>query len=137
MEQSVAVHALQNLIATGIVLKEKAVTDEANKKKVQYILKDSMFKFWYQFVPDGMGAIELDRGEIFYQKVVKPKISGFMGSVFEQICRHYTLICGVTGKLDYFVTTVACHKFSTQTLPLPPQSIIILNKQGKDAKNIQ
>lgn len=106
VEQSVAVHALQNLIATGIVLKEKAVTDEANKKKVQYILKDSMFKFWYQFVPDGMGAIELDRGEIFYQNVVKPKISEFMGSVFEQICRHYTLICGVTGKLDYFVTTV-------------------------------
>lgn len=106
VEQSVAVHALQNLIATGIVLKEKAVTDEANKKKVQYILKDSMFKFWYQFVPDGMGAIELDCGEIFYQNVVKPKISEFMGSVFEQICRHYTLICGVTGKLDYFVTTV-------------------------------
>lgn len=106
VEQSVAVHALQNLIATGIVLKEKAVTDEANKKKVQYILKDSMFKFWYQFVPDGMGAIELDRGEIFYQNVVKPKISEFMRSVFEQICRHYTLICGVTGKLDYFVTTV-------------------------------
>lgn len=106
VEQSVAVHALQNLIATGIVLKEKAVTDEANKKKVQYILKDSMFKFWYQFVPDGMGAIELDCGEIFYQNVVKPKISEFMGSVFEQICKHYTLICGVTGKLDYFVTTV-------------------------------
>lgn len=106
VEQSVAVHALQNLIATGIVLKEKAVTDEANKKKVQYILKDSMFKFWYQFVPDGMGAIELDCGEIFYQNVVKPKISEFMRSVFEQICRHYTLICGVTGKLDYFVTTV-------------------------------
>ena len=106
VEQSVAVHALQNLIATGIVLKEKAVTDEANKKKVQYILKDSMFKFWYQFVPDGMGAIELDCGEIFYQNVVKPKISEFMGSVFEQICKHYTLLCGVTGKLDYFVTTV-------------------------------
>lgn len=55
---------------------------------------------------DIISAIELDRGEIFYQNVVKPKISEFMGSVFEQICRHYTLICGVTGKLDYFVTTV-------------------------------
>lgn len=65
-----------------------------------------MFKFCYQFVSDGMGAIELDCGEIFYQNVVKPKISEFMGSVFEQICKHYTLICGVTGKLDYFVTTV-------------------------------
>lgn len=106
VEQSVAVHALQNLIATGIVLKEKALTDESNKKKVQYILKDSMFKFWYKFVPDGMGAIELEHGETFYQNVVKPKISEFMGSVFEDICKHYTLSCGVTGQLDCFVTTV-------------------------------
>lgn len=43
IEQSVTVHALQNLIATGIVKKEKALTNESNKKKVQYILKDSMF----------------------------------------------------------------------------------------------
>lgn len=106
VEQSVAVHALQNLIATGIVLKEHAITDESNKKKVQYVLKDSMFRFWYKFVPDGMGAIELDRGEVFYQNVVKPKISEFMGSVFEEICRHYTLICGVEGKWDCFVTNV-------------------------------
>lgn len=106
MEQSVTVHALQNLIATGIVLKENAITDESNKKKVQYILKDSMFRFWYKFVPDGMGAIELDRGEIYYRNVVKPKISEFMGGVFEEICKHYTLICSVDGKLDCFVTNV-------------------------------
>lgn len=27
-------------------------------------------------------------------------------SVAVHACKHYTLICGVTGKLDYFVTTV-------------------------------
>lgn len=75
-------------------------------RKKYNILKDSMFRFWYQFVPDGMGAIELDRSEIFYQNAVKPKISEFLGIVFEEICRHYTLICGVTGILDCFVTTV-------------------------------
>ena len=106
IEQSVVVHALQNLIATGIVLKESAVTDESNKKKIQYILRDNMFRFWYKFVPDGMGAIELDRGDIFYQNVVKPKLSEFMGGVFEDMCKHYTLISGVDGKLNCFVTTV-------------------------------
>lgn len=106
IEQSVVVHALQNLIATGIVLKENAVTDESNRKKIQYILKDNMFRFWYQFVPDGMGAIELDRGDIYYQNVVKPKISEFMGSVFEDMCKYYTLISGVEGKLNCFATTV-------------------------------
>ncbi len=106
IEQSVVVHALQNLIATGIVLKENAVTDESNRKKIQYILRDNMFRFWYQFVPDGMGAIELDRGDIFYQNDVKPKLSEFMGSVFEDICKYYTLLSGVDGKLDCFVTAV-------------------------------
>lgn len=106
IEQSVVVHALQNLIATGIVLKESAVTDESNKKKIQYILRDNMFRFWYKFVPDGMGAIELDRGDIFYQNAVKPKLSEFMGSVFEDMCKHYTLVSGVDGKLNCFVTTV-------------------------------
>lgn len=67
VEQSVAVHALQNLIATGSVLKGHAITDESNKKKVQYVLR---------------------------------------GSVFEEICRHYTLICGVEGKWDCFVANV-------------------------------
>ena len=65
-----------------------------------------MFRFWYKFVPDGMGAIELDRGDIFYQNVVKPKLSEFMGSVFEDMCKYYTLISGVDGKLNCFVTIV-------------------------------
>lgn len=106
LEQSVVVHALQNLIATGIVIKEKSITDESNKKKVQYTLKDNMFKFWYKFVPEGMGAIELDRGEIYYMKVVKPKLSEFMGSVFEDMCKYYTLLSGIEGKLNCFVTSV-------------------------------
>lgn len=42
--------------ATGIVVKEYAITDEINKK-IQYHFKDNMFKFWYRFVPDVVGAI--------------------------------------------------------------------------------
>lgn len=106
LEQSTVVHALQNLIATGIVLKEKAITDEANKKKIQYALKDNMFKFWYKFVPEGLGAIELERGDIYYMNVVKPKLSEFMGSVFEDMCKHYTLLSGIDGKLNCFTTSV-------------------------------
>lgn len=53
-----------------------------------------------------MGAIELDRGEIFYQNVVKPRLSEFMGGIFEDMCRHYTLSSGIEGGLNCFVTTV-------------------------------
>lgn len=106
LEQTVVSHALQNLIATGIVVREKAITDESNKKKVQYNLKDNMFRFWYKFVPDGMGAIELDRGEFYYYNVVKPRLPEFMGSVFEDMCKYFTLFSGLSGRLNCFVTTV-------------------------------
>ncbi|MDE5823312.1 MAG: ATP-binding protein, partial [Lachnospiraceae bacterium] len=62
IEPTTVSHALANLIVTGIVVKEYAITDEANKKKVQYKFKDNMFKFWYRFVPDAVGAIELGKG---------------------------------------------------------------------------
>ena len=106
LEQTVVSHALQNLIATGIVVREKAITDESNKKKVRYNLKDNMFRFWYKFVPDGMGAIELDRGELYYYNVVKPRLPEFMGSVFEDMCKYFTLFAGLSGGLNCFVTTV-------------------------------
>lgn len=99
-------HALPNLITTGIVVRETAATDEKNKKKVQYNLKDNMFRFWYKFVPNGMGAIELDKGEIYYQNVVKPNIAGYMGNVFEEMCRFYTLYSGIMGNLNCYVTAV-------------------------------
>lgn len=106
LEQTVVSHALQNLIATGIVVREKAITDESNKKKVRYNLKDNMFRFWYKFVPDGMGAIELERGELYYYNVVKPRLPEFMGSVFEDMCKYFTLFAGLSGELNCFVTGV-------------------------------
>ena len=99
-------HALANLMATSIVQKDFAVTEEDNKKKVQYALKDTMFRFWYRFVPDGIAVIELGRGGLFYQKAVRPFLSEYMGHVFEDICRQYTLCAGTDGRLPCFVTSV-------------------------------
>lgn len=105
-EPTTVSHALSNLVVTGIVVKEYALTDEANKRKVQYCFKDNMFKFWYRFVPDAVGAIELGKGELYYQKAVKGRISEYMGEVFEDMARYYTLNVGLSGGLDCFVTSV-------------------------------
>lgn len=99
-------HALSNLVITGIVVKEYAVTDEANKKKVQYNFKDNMFKFWYRFVPDAAGPIELGKGDVYYQNAVKSRIPEYMGEVFEDMARYYTLNLGLDGNLNCFVTSV-------------------------------
>lgn len=104
-EQTV-LYSLEKLINVGLVEKKKCITDEKNKKKTQYVLKDYMFKFWYEFIPKATSVIEMGQGEIYYQKAVKPYLHSFMGAVFEEMCRYYTLKQGITGEYGCFVTSV-------------------------------
>lgn len=99
-------YALKRLISIGIVEKQHCITEEKNKKKTRYILKDQMFRFWYSFVPAGVSAIECHRGETYFLKMVKPQIHNYMGKVFEDICRAYVLTAGLDGKLNCFITSV-------------------------------
>lgn len=104
-EQTV-LYSLEKLMNVGLVEKKKCITDEKNKKKTQYVLKDYMFKFWYEFIPKATSVIEMGQGEIYYQKAVKPFLHSFMGAVFEEMCRYYTLKQGITGEYGCFVTSV-------------------------------
>lgn len=106
-EQTV-LYSLDKLINVGLVEKKKCITDEKNKKKTQYVLKDYMFKFWYEFIPKGTSVIEMGQGELYYQKAVKPILHSFMGTVFEEMCRYYTLKKGITGEYGCFLTSVGC-----------------------------
>lgn len=99
-------YPLEKLIRVGLVEKRKCIMEEKNKKKTQYILKDSMFKFWYEFIPKATSIIELGQGELYYTKVVKPVLHSFMGTVFEEMCRYYTLMKGITQEYGTFITNV-------------------------------
>lgn len=105
-KESTILYSLEKLISVGLVEKKKCITEEKNKKKTQYILKDHMFKFWYEFIPKATSVIEMGQGELYYHKAVKPVLHSYMGSVFEDMCRYYTLQHGILGEFDYFVTTV-------------------------------
>ena len=89
-----------------MVEKKKCITEEKNKKKTQYVLKDHMFKFWYAFIPKAASVIEMGQGELYYKKAVKPILHSFMGTVFEDMCRYYTLKQGILGKFNCFITAV-------------------------------
>ena len=104
-EQTV-LYSLDKLINVGLVEKKKCITDEKNKKKTQYVLKDYMFKFWYEFIPKATSVIEMGQGELYYQKAVKPALHSFMGAVFEEMCRYYTLMKGIMGEYGCFITSV-------------------------------
>ena len=46
----------------------------------------------------------MGHGQAYYEKVVKPQLHSFMGSVFEEMCRYYTLEQGITGAYGSFLT---------------------------------
>ena len=97
-------YTLSKLMRVGLVEKKQCITEEKNKKKTRYVLKDSMFRFWYAFVPEAVSLIELGSGSVYYERVVKPRLHSFMGSVFEDMCRYYTLQRGAQGAFPCFVT---------------------------------
>ena len=76
-KDSTVLYSLEKLIAVGLVEKRNCITEEKNKKKTQYVLKDHMFKFWYHFIPKAVSVIELGQGEAYYKKVVKPQIHSY------------------------------------------------------------
>lgn len=97
-------YLLKKLIDVGLVEKRNCITEEKNKKKTQYVLKDNMLKFWYQFIPKAVSVIELGQGQVYYKKVVKQQIHSFMASVFEEMCRYYTLEQGIQGTFGSLIT---------------------------------
>lgn len=105
-KETTVLYSLEKLMNVGLVEKKRCITEEKNKKKTQYVLKDHMFKFWYEFVPKAISVIEMGQGELYYQKAVKPVLHSFMGSVFEDMCRYYTLQQGIQGAFDCFITSV-------------------------------
>ena len=101
---STVLYSLDKLISVGLVEKKHCITEEKNRKKTGYVLRDSMFKFWYAFIPKATSVIEMGKGDLYYEKAVKPKLHSFMGSVFEEMCRYYTLEQGIEGRFDNFLT---------------------------------
>ncbi len=78
---------LQNL---GIIRKETPAAEKPGKKTI-YVISDSLYRFWYRFVPKNISIISAGRIENVYEQAVKRHYPEFMGPVFEQMCREYLL----------------------------------------------
>lgn len=105
-KESTVLYSLDKLISIGLVERKKCMTDENNRKKTQFVLKDNMLRFWYKYIPGSVSVIEMGEGECYYNTFVKPGIHGFMGPVFEEMCRYYTLRKGVSGLFGCMLTSV-------------------------------
>ena len=74
-------------ISFGIVKKEIPILEEKSKKTI-YRLQDNMFRFWYRFVPQNASQINSGLGARVYDSI-EQLIPGYMGEVFEEICKQY------------------------------------------------
>lgn len=87
IDTALASSYVNKLIGLGIVKKELPFGAQ-NARKAIYVLEDSMFRFWYKFVQDNTSVINRGLADVVYRKI-EPQLSGFMGAVFEDICRQY------------------------------------------------
>jgi uncharacterized protein len=76
-----------------LIAKVIPVTDTppGNPKKSLYRLADPYLAFWYRFVAPlrATGAVEVLTPSQLWERHVSPRLSEYMGSVFENICRTF------------------------------------------------
>jgi len=89
---------IKNLISLGIIKKETPFSESFTRKTI-YKIDDNLFRFWYRFVPDNIASINRGLIDTVYKKIV-PKISGYMGAVFEDICVQYLWKLREQGKVN-------------------------------------
>ena len=78
---------LKSLINLGIVQKETPYGEKESRKSI-YSIEDNMFRFWYRFVLENNSVIARGAVDLVYNRI-EPKLSDYMGWVFEEICRQY------------------------------------------------
>lgn len=102
LDTGLATSYLHKLISLGIVKKEMPFGTESSRKTI-YVLEDSMFRFWYRFIPDNLAAINRGHTDNVYKKIA-PQITSFMGGVFEEICKQYLWELNKQGKASVAFT---------------------------------
>lgn len=90
MSTAVCTKYVNSLISLGLIQKDTPVTEKAGRKTI-YLIKDSLFRFWYRFVPHNINAVNSGRFPLFYDTLVKRNINEYMGLVFEQMCRDWLM----------------------------------------------
>lgn len=86
-ETSACTACLKKLISLGIIRRETPFGEKEGRKSL-YIIDDSLFRFWYRFIPSNISALQNDMSDIVYMKIEKA-FNQYMGQTFEEICRQY------------------------------------------------
>lgn len=86
-DTSVCATYIKNLITLGIIKKESPYGEKSSRKTI-YSIEDTMFRFWYRFVPENTSIISRGATDLAYKRIA-PELPSYMGGVFEEICKQY------------------------------------------------
>lgn len=87
LETSTLANYMDKLLELDLIEKEMPVGAKSTRKTI-YSIKDTMFAFWYRFIPANNMLIQRNRGE-FAWKNIEPQLNHYMGHIFEKICFDY------------------------------------------------
>jgi AAA+ ATPase superfamily predicted ATPase len=102
LETALCSSYIAKLISIGIVKKEHPFREETGKKTI-YRLDDSMFRFWYRFIPDNISLIQHGETDLAFEQI-QPLLPAFMGDVFEDICLQYLWELNIAKKTPILFT---------------------------------
>ena len=91
---------LRNLITLDIVSKHTPITEKAGKKTI-YEISDSMFRFWFRFVPDNLSLIRSGGASRIWRGIAQD-MPVFMKKAFEDICRQWLEQRNSSGRLPIY-----------------------------------
>lgn len=75
----------------GLVRREVAFFDRAPERSRRglHVIQDNFIRFWFRFILPNQAAIEAGQGRRVFDEVILPALDGYMGLIFEQVCREY------------------------------------------------
>lgn len=97
---------LNNLIELGLVEKEYPVTmpikQMAKSRKGLYYLRDSFFRFYFTYMFPYMSELIDSGSQHIVEKIIKPDLSRFMGSVFEKVTKQFLARLKSEGQVPFY-----------------------------------
>jgi AAA+ ATPase superfamily predicted ATPase len=54
-----------------------------------YLIQDNFILFWFRFILPHQAAVEAGQGARVYDEIILPALEGYMGPIFEEVCREY------------------------------------------------
>lgn len=120
---------IKNLMNLGIVQREIPYGEKASRKSV-YSIEDNMFRFWHRFVLENNSVIARGATDLVYKRI-EPKLSDYMGKVFEDICKQYLWKQLLAGRSPVEFTSLGRWWGNDPTLKCQAE-IDIMGEQDKD-----